>query len=78
MERIFPNCAGLDVHKKLIVACRLTVDAQGRVQKAIRKFGTMTAELEALAAWLTAGGCTHVAMESTGVNTPPIILPSVC
>lgn len=67
MERVFPNCAGLDVHKKLIVACRLTVDECGQVQKAIRKFGTMTAELEALADWLAAGGCTHVAMESTGV-----------
>ena len=67
MERVFPNCAGLDVHKKVIVACRLGVDARGQNQKAIRKFGTMTAELEALAAWLAEGGCTHVAMESTGV-----------
>ncbi len=67
MERVFPNCAGLDVHKKLIVACRLAVDERGAVRKETRRFGTMTAELEALAAWLAAGGCTHVAMESTGV-----------
>ena len=64
MERVFPNCAGLDIHKKLIVACRLTADGRG-VRTEIRRFGTMTAELEALAAWLAAGGCTHVAMEST-------------
>jgi transposase len=72
MERVFPNCAGLDVHKKVIVACRLGVDARGQSQKAIRKFGTMTAELEALAAWLAESGCTHVAMESTGVFWRPI------
>src|SRR5438270_13723304 len=73
MERVFPNCAGLDVHKKFIVACRLAVDERGRVQKAVRRFGTMTAELEALAAWLGEGGCTHVAMESTGVYWRPIL-----
>jgi transposase len=72
MERVFPNCAGLDIHKKLIVACRLTTDERGQTQKAVRKFGTLTAELEALAAWLAAGGCTHVAMESTGVYWRPI------
>lgn len=72
MERVFPNCAGLDVHKKLIVACRLAVDERGAGRKETRRFGTMTAELEALAAWLAAGGCTHVAMESTGVYWRPI------
>ncbi len=73
MERVFPNCAGLDVHKKFIVACRLAVDERGRVQKALRRFGTMTAELEALASWLGEGGCTHVAMESTGVYWRPLL-----
>jgi hypothetical protein len=29
MEQVFPNCAGLDIHKTLIVACRLTVDERG-------------------------------------------------
>ena len=72
MERMFPNCAGLDVHKKLIVACRLTIDGRGQTHKAVSKFGTMTADLETLAAWLAEGGCTHVAMESTGVFWRPI------
>lgn len=80
MEAVFPNCAGLDVHKRLIVACRLVTDADGQVVQEVRKFGAMTVEIEALATWLAAGGCTHVAMESTGVFWKPIfnILSSRC
>ncbi len=72
MERIHPNCAGLDVHKKFVTACRLTSDAHGHTAKEIRQFSTMTEDLEALADWLAEGGCTHVAMESTGVYWQPI------
>jgi transposase len=72
MEVLYSHCAGLDVHKKTVVACRLGVDAKGHKVKAIETFGTTTAELLRLADWLTAGECTHVAMESTGEFWKPI------
>jgi len=68
---LLERCAGLDVHKKSVVACRLTRTPDGREEKAVRSFGTMTADLLLLGDWLRAVGVTHVAMESTGVYTPP-------
>jgi transposase len=67
MEVTYPYCAGLDVHKKTVVACVMT--PEGRETKT---FGTMTADLLVLADWLLEGGVTHVAMESTGVYWKPV------
>jgi transposase len=72
MEIIHERCCGLDVHKKTVVACLLLSDPQGHVEQEVRTFGTMTADLLALADWLTAAACTHVAMESTGVYWKPV------
>ncbi len=72
MDVVYPRCCGLDVHKKMVVACLLIVGADGRLHKEIRTFSTMSADLLALADWLTAHGCTHVALESTGVYWKPI------
>jgi transposase len=72
MEIVYSHCAGLDVHKKTVVACRLGLDAQGRKVKATETFGTTTAELLRLSDWLTIGECTQVAMESTGEFWKPI------
>jgi transposase len=71
MEVLYPRCAGLDVHKATVVACvRL---ATGReIAREVRTFGTTTASLLALAEWLAAQGCTHVAMEATGVYWRPV------
>src|SRR5438045_980719 len=54
MEILARCCCGLDVHKKTVVACLRVVDAAGRLHKEVRTFGTMTADLLALAEWLTA------------------------
>jgi hypothetical protein len=67
MDVVYARCCGLDVHKKTVVACLITPGAHGRAQKETRTFGTMTDELLALGNWLTAAGCTHITMESTGV-----------
>src|SRR2546425_10109828 len=67
MEVLHDCCCGLDVHAKTVVACLIT---KGR--KELRTFSTMTDELLRLADWLTSAGCTHVAMESTGVYWKPI------
>lgn len=72
IEIAYPNCAGLDVHKKFVVACRLTIDEQSQVHKEMRTYSTMTADLRAMADWLAEGGVTHVAMESSGVYWQPI------
>ena len=68
----YPRCAGLDLHKRQITACRLTPDGAGQLQAEIRTFGTMTRDLLALSDWLTQGGVTHVVMESTGVYWKPV------
>lgn len=72
MDVVYTHCAGLDVHKKLVVACVLTPDPNTGRHQQTRTFGTMTADLLALSDWLTACGCTHVAMESTGEYWRPI------
>ena len=72
MDVIYPQCCGLDVHKKTIAACLITSTAGAEPMKEIRTFSTMTADLLALADWLQEAGCTHVAMESTGVYWRPV------
>lgn len=67
MEVLHECCCGLDVHAKTVVAC---LSKKGR--KEIRTFSTMTDELLQLADWLTSAGCTHVAIESTGVYWKPV------
>jgi transposase len=71
MEVLYPRCAGLDVHQQTVVACA-RIASGSTVQQEVRTFGTATGDLLALADWLTAHGCTHVAMESTGVYWKPI------
>jgi transposase len=71
MELQHARCCGLDVHKDSVVACvRLACD--GKVTTEVRTFGTTTAELLRLSAWLAENECTHVAMEATGVYWKPV------
>jgi transposase len=72
MDVVYPRCCGLDIHSRKIVACVIVPGAEGAPTKTLRTFGTMTADLLALADWLKEAGCTHVAMESTGVYWKPI------
>jgi transposase len=67
LEAILEKCAGLDVHQETVVACVLTGPLDRVPHCEIRTFGTMTDELIELGQWLADQGCTHVAMESTGV-----------
>lgn len=71
MEVIYPRCAGLDVHKDLIVACARIASGQN-VERHFGRFGTSTRELLRLLDWLRGFGLTHVAMESTGVYWKPV------
>jgi len=72
MQTLVERGCGLDVHQATVVACLLIVLKNGQVQKQIRTFGTTTRELLALREWLLSQGCTHVAMESTGVYWKPV------
>ena len=72
VETLYKSCCGLDVHKKVIVACLRQTDESGKVGKQVRTFGTTTSELLSLSDWLVEAGCTHVAMEATGVYWKPV------
>lgn len=72
MDTIYPDCAGLDVHKDSVYACVRHLPAGGRIRQEVRCFGTSTRALLELFDWLAAEGVTHVAMESTGVYWKPI------
>jgi transposase len=67
MDVIHTYCAGLDVHKKTVVAAIIVPG-----KKETRTFETMTADLLTLSDWLTAHSVTHVAMESTGEYWKPV------
>ena len=70
MEILYPRCAGLDVHKDVVVA-RVRCVSEPRVEET-RSFATTTTALVELQEWLTAHGVTHVAMEATGVYWKPV------
>jgi transposase len=72
MQTLVESGCGLDVHQATVVACLLIVLKSGKVHKQVRTFGTTTRDLVSLREWLLLEGCTHVAMESTGVYWKPI------
>jgi transposase len=71
MNVMHERCAGLDVHKDVVVACVRVARGRGAARE-VRRYGTTTGELLKLAAWLQEAGCTHVAMEATGVYWKPV------
>lgn len=72
MQTLVERGCGMDVHQATVVACLLIVLKEGKVRKRMRTFGTTTRELLSLREWLLSEGCTHVAMESTGVYWKPV------
>src|SRR5215469_14372996 len=72
MEILYERCAGLDVHKKNVKVCLITPGPYHQPHKEIRTYLTTTAGLLQMRDWLSAQGCTHLAMESTGVYWKPI------
>ena len=67
MDRVYERCCGIDVHKKIVVACFRC----GRKQE-LREFGTTTKELLRLADWLIQNDCQMIAMESTASYWKPL------
>ena len=77
MQIVYERCAGLDVHKRSVVACLLFPE-NGQAHKERKTISTMTPDVLRLRDWLKEHDCTCVAMESTGVFTPPPMLPTMC
>ena len=80
MQIVYEYCAGIDIHKKMVVVCLFVGNTTGQRVKETRSFRTTTVELLALRDWLQAAKCTHVAMESTGVYWKPVynLLEGAC
>ncbi len=62
MQVLYPRCCGLDIHQKTVVACVMFTQPNGKVDKSILTFSTMTAALLDLADWLAHLQVSHVAM----------------
>ena len=71
MDVLYPNCAGLDVHKDTAVACARRVTG-AKVTREVRTFKTTTGGLFALSEWLSSQSITHIAMEATGIYWKPV------
>jgi len=69
LAQINLDAAGLDIGATEIWACV----PEDRGEEAVRRFDTFTADLHALADWLSTCGITTMAMESIGVYWIPIV-----
>lgn len=72
MDVLYPRCAGLDVHKDVVVACVRIAQPGGQASQEVRSFATTTTELCQLADWLNEREVTHVVMEASGVYWKPV------
>ncbi len=63
----YERCAGIDVHKKLLVVC-LRIGRRTET----REYGTNTGEIREIVKWLRENGCQMIAMESTGSYWKPL------
>src|SRR6266702_8650441 len=72
MEVLYARCAGFDIHKKTVRVCLLIRQENGKTHKEFRTYSTTTQDLLNLLEWLLSLGCTHVALEGTGVYWKPV------
>lgn len=72
MQVVYPDCGGLDVHKKRVSACRMWIDENGHTRVDEASFGTYTEDLQRLGAWLIERNVYDVAMEATGPYWRPV------
>lgn len=72
LEAVLERCCGLDVHKKTVTACLLIGPLDQPPRELLATFATTTKGLLELRDWLESYGCTHVAMESTGIYWRPV------
>jgi len=80
VDRHYERVAGLDVHKKSVVATRMRVTGEKGMEWETQTYGTTTPDLLELHDWLAEWACTHVALESTGDYWKPVynLLEDTC
>jgi len=71
MDTLYERVAALDVHKDTVVAC-VRIMTEGKATRECQTYSTTTEQLEELRKRLKESGCTHVAMEATGVYWIPV------
>jgi len=71
-EAVIERCCGLDVHQKTVTACLLAGALNQQPSESLRTFSTTTKGLLELRDWLEEHGCSHVAIESTGIYWRPV------
>ncbi len=69
---VIERCVGIDVGKKVVVACVMTGEAAAEPEWELREYGTTVGEIRQLREWALACGCTHAALESTSVYWQPV------
>jgi hypothetical protein len=72
MEIMHRNCAGIDVSRHSVIACRLNIDEAGVARKSVQAFEDRAADLLRLSDWLAAAGCTHVAIAMSTPHHRPV------
>lgn len=77
MQVVDPICCGINVYQACLTACLRQVHDDSQVTTEVREFATTYEALLALSDWLAAQPCPVMAIESTGVYTPPGLLPIV-
>lgn len=80
LKTIYKNCAGVDVHKKVIVVTIAKTDANNITEYQTKSFLTFTEDLIKCREWLVSNNTLDVCMESTGKYWIPIfnILETEC
>lgn len=67
LNPIVKSSAGLDVHKKTVVATILIEQPDGSIREETKEFGTFPNQRKQLALWLKSNNIELIVMESTGV-----------
>jgi len=72
LKIVYPICGGLDVHKSFVYACIASTNEHGVTTYKSQRFSTFSKGLRELSAWLAAGNCSDVCMESAGKYWIPV------
>lgn len=67
LNPIVKSCAGLDVHKKMVMATIIVEQQDGNIKEVTKEFGTFPNQRKKLALWLESNNIELIVMESTGV-----------
>lgn len=80
LKTIYNNCAGIDVHKKIIVVTIAKTDSNNITLYQTKSFSTFTEDLTKCRDWLIDNNTLDVCMESTGKYWIPVfnILETKC